>query len=152
MGCDEQNGLPDSMGKMQRQPLAQGLLTPQVPPQVARALGPFRNCRAETIPAHKTSMRIAAKKVDLIFFLMIAFFSWFDDRRWARYFAGVVTPVGCDEQNPVVDSSGKAQMQPLGQGGLPTPQLPWQANPLLWLRNWRAETVPAQRTLITKAV
>lgn len=43
MGCDEQNGLPVSMGKMQRQPLAQGLLMPQLPPQVVRELEPVRN-------------------------------------------------------------------------------------------------------------
>jgi hypothetical protein len=33
-----------------------------------------------------------------------------------RYFAGDWSPVGCDEQNPVVDSRGKAQMQPVEQG------------------------------------
>jgi hypothetical protein len=71
MGCDEQNGVPDSMGKMQRHPLAQGLLTPQLPPQVARPFPLLRNCRADTVPAHKTLMISAAKRVDLIFFFMI---------------------------------------------------------------------------------
>jgi hypothetical protein len=60
--------------------------------------------------------------------------------------------VGCVEQKPVVDSNGKAQMQPLLQG-LFAPQLPPHVvNPLALLRNWRAETVPAQRTAETIAV
>jgi len=57
--------------------------------------------------------------------------------------------VGCVEQKPVVDSSGKAQMQPLLQG-LFAPQLPPQvAEAFASLRNCRAETVPAQRTAVT---
>jgi hypothetical protein len=72
MGCDEQNGVPVSMGKMQRQPLLQGLLTPQLPPQVAVSFALICSCRAETVPAHKTPMTSAAKKVDLIFFFMIS--------------------------------------------------------------------------------
>jgi hypothetical protein len=56
IGCDEQNGLPDSMGKMQRQPLAQGLLMPQLPPQVVTPLAPLRNCRAETVPAESAAV------------------------------------------------------------------------------------------------
>ena len=71
MGCDEQNGVPVSMGKMHRQPLLQGLLTPQLPPHVAVPFALLCNCRAETVPAHKTPMTSAAKKVDLIFFFMI---------------------------------------------------------------------------------
>jgi hypothetical protein len=70
IGCDEQNGVPDSMGKMQRQPLLQGLLMPQLPPQVVRPFALLCNCRAETVPAHKTPMTSAAKKVDLIFFMI----------------------------------------------------------------------------------
>src|SRR5882672_11952405 len=70
MGCDEQNGLPVSMGKMQRQPLAQGLPMPQLPPQVAKPLASFRNCRAETVPAQKTPMISAAKNIDLNFFMI----------------------------------------------------------------------------------
>jgi len=73
MGCDEQNGLPVSMGNMQRQPVRQGLLTPQLPPQVAEPFASLRNCRAETVPAQSTPMTNAEKNVDLIFF-MIAFF------------------------------------------------------------------------------
>jgi hypothetical protein len=72
MGCDEQNGLPVSMGNMHRQPVWQGLLTPQLPPQVAEAFASLRNCRAETVPAQRTPMTSAVKNMDLIFF-MIAF-------------------------------------------------------------------------------
>ena len=60
--------------------------------------------------------------------------------------------MGCVEQKPVVDSSGKAQMQPLLQG-LFAPQLPPQvAEAFASLRNCRAETVPAQRTAVTIAI
>jgi|SRR6476646_9905548 len=70
MGCDEQNGLPVSMGKMQRQPVRQGLPTPQLPPQVAKPLASLRNCRAETVPAQRTPMTSAVKNIDLIFLFM----------------------------------------------------------------------------------
>jgi hypothetical protein len=50
----------------------------------------------------------------------------------------------------VVDSRGKAQMQPVEQGCVLL-QLPWQAaKPFASVRNWRAETVPAQRMAVTK--
>jgi hypothetical protein len=71
IGCDEQNGVPVSMGKMQRHPLAQGLPMPQVPPQVVKPFALLFNCRAETVPAHRTPMTSATKRVDLIFFFMI---------------------------------------------------------------------------------
>jgi hypothetical protein len=70
MGCDEQNGLPVSMGKMQRQPVRQGLLTPQLPPQVAKPWAPSRSWRAETVPAHATIAIIVASNVFLITFLL----------------------------------------------------------------------------------
>ena len=85
MGCDEQNGLPVSMGNMQRQPVRQGLLTPQLPPQVAEPFASLRNCRAETVPAHKTPITSTAKNVDLIFLFMIAFLPL----TMASYFAGL---------------------------------------------------------------
>jgi hypothetical protein len=70
MGCDEQDGVPVSMGKMQGQPLLQVLLTPQLPPQVAVPFACICNCCAETVPAHKTPMTSVAKKVDQVFFFM----------------------------------------------------------------------------------
>ncbi len=62
IGCDEQNGLPDSMGKMHRQPLAHGLFTPQLPPQ-AKCFGSVRSWRAESVPAHSTAVTINAKDI-----------------------------------------------------------------------------------------
>src|SRR5437868_5833927 len=72
MGCDEQNGWPVSMGTIQRQPVWQGLVALQPPPQVAEPFASLRNCRAETVPAQRTPMTSAVKNIDLIFF-MIAF-------------------------------------------------------------------------------
>jgi hypothetical protein len=95
MGCDEQNGLPVSMGKMQRQPVWQGLLTPQLPPQVAEPFASLRNCRAETVSAQRTPMTSAVKNIELIFF-MIAFLlvrcsrtERSSNRTMAGYFAGL---------------------------------------------------------------
>lgn len=56
--------------------------------------------------------------------------------------------MGCVEQKPVVDSSGKAQMQPVLHGW-PAPQLPPQVTFLASLRNCRAESVPALRTAVS---
>ena len=72
MGCDEQNGLPVSMGTIQRQPVWQGLVALQPPPQVAEPFASLRNCRAETVPAQRTPMTSVVKNIELIFF-MIAF-------------------------------------------------------------------------------
>jgi hypothetical protein len=67
------------------------------------------------------------------------------------YFVGTRNPVGCDEQKPVVDSRGKAQMQPVAHG-CTLLQLPLQAAKLLLsLRSWRAETVPAHSTAVIMA-
>lgn len=85
------------MGNMQRQPERQGLLTPQLPPQVAEPLASLRNCRAETVPAHRTPMTSAVKNIELIFF-MIAFLlvpcslfqgRTFQYRTMTGYFAGL---------------------------------------------------------------
>jgi hypothetical protein len=56
--------------KEQTQPLvAQGWVALQVPPQV-NPLAPLRNCRAETVPAHRTATAITASDRFWIFFLM----------------------------------------------------------------------------------
>jgi len=52
--CAEQNGLP------------------QLPPQVASALGLVCNCRAETVPAQRTAAAIAARNVFLAAFRLPA--------------------------------------------------------------------------------
>jgi hypothetical protein len=109
MGCDEQNGLPVSMRNMQRQPVRQGLLTPQLPPQVAEPFASLRNCRAETVPAQRTPMNSAVKNIDLISF-MIAFLlvpGPNGDRLFCRF--------GCNEAalayggSRVVEDAGAAQ-------------------------------------------
>jgi len=56
---------------MQRQPLAQGLLTPQLPPQAVNPLAPLRNCRAETVPAQRTAETIAVKNMVFILLLVV---------------------------------------------------------------------------------
>jgi hypothetical protein len=50
----------------------QGRVALHVPPQVD-PWTPFRNCRAETVPTHRTAMAIAARNVFLIVLLMIHF-------------------------------------------------------------------------------
>jgi len=69
MVCAEQNGLP------------------QLPPQVASALGLVCNCRAETVPAQRTAAAIAARNVFLTAFPLPA-----TGRKWliqSGYFAGL---------------------------------------------------------------
>ena len=92
MGCDEQNGLPVSMGTIQRQPVWQGLVALQPPPQVAAPFASLRNCRAETVPAQRTPMTSAVKNIDLIFFmiaLLLVARRTFQNRTTTGYFAGL---------------------------------------------------------------
>jgi len=58
--------------KEQKQPVAQGWVELQLPPQ-AKPFGSLRNWRAETVPAQTTAMTMVANNVDLTIFLpMIA--------------------------------------------------------------------------------
>jgi hypothetical protein len=50
--------------KEQKQPLAQGCVELQLPPQ-ANPLTPLRNWRAETVPAHRTDVTMAANNMVL---------------------------------------------------------------------------------------
>jgi hypothetical protein len=130
MGCDEQNGLPVSMGKMQRQPVRQGLLTPQLPPQVAEPLASLCNCRAETVPAHRTPMTSAEKNIDLNFFIIASSFL-FPGRNVTGptptgYFAGLAA---MNPHTPVVALGLlKTHPQPrtLGQGCVLLQKWCWQ--------------------------
>lgn len=72
MGCVEQKPVVDSSGKAQMQPLLQGLFAPQLPPQ-ANPFALLRNCRAESAPALRTAVIIAASNVFLITFLLMIF-------------------------------------------------------------------------------
>jgi hypothetical protein len=48
------------------QPVLQGLFAPQLPPQVAEVFASMRNWRAETVPAQRTAVTMAASDMDLI--------------------------------------------------------------------------------------
>jgi hypothetical protein len=67
-GRDVQNAV-NGVVKEQKQPLAQGRVALQVPPQVVEPWESFRNCRAETVPAERTAVIMAIRNV----FLMILF-------------------------------------------------------------------------------
>jgi hypothetical protein len=69
MGCDEQNVLPVSIRTTQMQPVLQGLVALQPPPQLANPLVSVRSCRAETVPAQRTAVTITARNVFFIVFL-----------------------------------------------------------------------------------
>ncbi len=55
----------------QMQAPLQGLVALQVPLHAGSRLAGVRNCRAETDPAHRTAIAIAARNVFLIVLLMI---------------------------------------------------------------------------------
>ncbi len=61
----------DSSGKAHTQPVAQGRLAPQDPRHALNPWLPFRNWRAETVPAQRTAVIIVASNVFLIKFLLI---------------------------------------------------------------------------------
>jgi hypothetical protein len=71
MGCDEQNVLPVSIRTTQMQPVLQGLVALQPPPQVANPVASIRSCRAETVPAQRTAAAIAVKTMFLIVLRMV---------------------------------------------------------------------------------
>jgi hypothetical protein len=132
----------------------QGTLMLQVPPQLASALAPLRNWRAETVPAQSTAVTITANHVFLIAFLPM-FALLFSDKAWlpglrVRYFFGEVTPASFVVQNAVVGVVKEQTQLEVGQGWVAL-QVPPQVNPLTPLRNCRAETVPTQRTAVTMA-
>jgi len=116
---------------------------------IQRQLAGGNRSRAENSGSHR-------HQDDVLEFLTHGSPSFFSNRletekmKCPSYFAAGCTPVGWVEQNPVVDSRGKAQMQPLLQG-LFAPQLPPQEKPFGSLRNWRAESVPAHTTTATIA-
>lgn len=58
----------------QKQPLAQACVALHVPPHVVAAGASFRNCRAETVPAQRTAVSIAANNVVLMVFITALLF------------------------------------------------------------------------------
>lgn len=55
----------------QKQPLAQGLVALHVPPHVVLPWVWTRNCRAETVPAQRTAVSMAASNVVLMVFFIL---------------------------------------------------------------------------------
>jgi hypothetical protein len=66
---DEPPVVPERIS--QRQPPVQGFVALHVPRQTGSRLACFCNCRAETVPAQRTAVAIAARNVFLILLLMI---------------------------------------------------------------------------------
>lgn len=140
----------DSSGKAQMQPLLHGWLALQLPPQ-AKPWASLRNCRAESDPALRTAMTRVEKSIVLTVLCMpCSFLTTLD------YFPGVLddrpSPGRDPEQNPMVlPSSGKTQSQGKGHPlkGPPGEKKPHVKPPQDvrwgWLRNCRAERVPAPR-------
>jgi len=67
--------------KEQTQPaVAQGRVRLQVPPQVRELLALLRNCRAETVPAQRTTATIVDSNVVFISFLVMLVFLSYSSR------------------------------------------------------------------------
>jgi hypothetical protein len=120
--------------------------------QTPIALGVFRNCRAETVPAHKTPLTSAARNAVLIIFVpMIALLH---DVGWRQancgYFAVGRSGPGSLTHPPVVPLKIWQMQAPLQ--GLVALHVPLQnGSKLDGVRSCRAETVPAQRTAVASA-
>jgi hypothetical protein len=124
------------------------------PLQTGSRLADVCNCRAETVPAQRTAVAIAAKNVFLIVLFMV--FLLFKQKssgcrsiRYPSYFFGGLSGPGSRTHPPVVPNIWQMQ-GPLH--GLVALHVPTQAgNKLADICNCRAETVPAQRTAIAIA-
>jgi hypothetical protein len=137
------------------QPVAQGCTLLQLPLQAAKPLLSVRNWRAETVPAHSTAVTIAVRNVDLSIFLrMIAPSSNGDAGQCPGthsigFFGGLTGP-GSLTHAPDVPLKIWQMQAPLQ--GFVALQVPVQVGSRLgFFCNWRAETVPAQRTAVTMA-
>ena len=132
-----------------------GWVALQRPLQTPTAPGCFCNCRAETVPAHRTVTTRAAKSVVLIFLPMIRSpfkqkSSGLREHPLPSYFFGGLSGPGSLTHAPDV---------PLKIWQMQTPpqcfvalQVPVQAgNTVDFFCNCRAETVPAQRTAMAIA-
>jgi hypothetical protein len=69
-GRDVQNAVVGVV-KEQKQPLAQGWVVLHLPLHVVGPCAAFRNCRAETVPAQRTAVSMAASNVILMVFFFI---------------------------------------------------------------------------------
>jgi hypothetical protein len=155
VGCDEQNPVVDSSGKAQMQPVEQGCTLLQLPLQAAKPLLSVLSWRADTVPAHRTAVTIAARNVDLtIFLLMIAPCSICNAGQCSRvhstgFFGGLTGP-GSLTHAPEVPLKIWQMQAPLQ--GFVALHVPVHAGSRLAdVRSCRAETVPAQRTAVAMA-
>jgi hypothetical protein len=146
----------DSSGKAQMQPVEQGCTLLQLPLQAAKPLLSVLSWRADTVPAHRTAVTIAARNVDLtIFLLMIAPCSICNAGQCSRvhstgFFGGLTGP-GSLTHAPEVPLKIWQMQAPLQ--GFVALHVPVQAGSRLAdVRSCRAETVPAQRTPMASAV
>ena len=132
-----------------------GWVALQRPLQTPITPGCLCNCRAETVPAHRTVITRAAKSVALILLPMIR--SPFKQKssgcrgiRFPSYFFGGLSGPGSLTHPPVVPLKIWQMQGPLH--GLVALHVPTQAgNSLADVCNCRAETVPAQRTAVAIA-
>jgi len=139
------------------QPVAHGCTLLQLPLHAAKPLLSVRNWRADTVPAHSTAVTIAVMNVDLSIFLpMIAPSSNGDTEQCPRgvhsigFFGGFTGP-GSLTHAPDVPLKIWQMQAPLQ--GFVALQVPVQVGSRLdFFCNWRAETVPAQRTAVTMAI
>jgi hypothetical protein len=132
----------------------QGMVALHRPLHTPISPGLLCNCRAETVPAHRTVITRATKSVALVFLPMIALLS---SKRAAdaeasvsSYFFGGLTGPGSLTHPPVVPVKIWQMQGPLQ--GLVALQVPVHAgNSLAFICSCRAETVPAQRTAVATA-
>lgn len=130
------------------QPPLQGLVALHVPLQTGSKLADVRSCRAETVPAQRTAMAIAARNALLNVLLMIhsPFSNTPHCGSFTRcYFREGATPASFVVQNAVIGVVKEQTQLEVGQG-LVALQVPPQVDPWTPLRNCRAETVSTHRT------
>jgi hypothetical protein len=123
----------------------------QEPWQAAKPFASIRNCRAESVPAQRTAVTNAASNVFLIRSLFMAFSfpicrssgRTFKSSYFARLTAGGLM------HEPNLSLAGMEQKQSMLQGDCLLQMPPQKKLVAAWLRNCRAETVPAQRAAAT---
>jgi hypothetical protein len=121
--------------------VGQGLVRLQVPPQVD-PWKPFRNCRAETVPAQRTPMASAVKNIDLIFlFMTLSSCSRNLTDDYLALPARLLLPATClswirAARHPQSERGGKVNSSPGNRGGLCSEQADAtaQPSPVLWAR------------------
>jgi len=138
----------------QEQAPEQGMVALHRPLHTPISPGLLCNCRAETVPAHKTVITRATESVALVFLPMVALLSSKRARTprhpLPSYLFGGLTGPGSLTHPPVVPLKIWQMQGPLQ--GLVALHVPVHAgNSLAFICSCRAETVPAQRTAVAIA-